>query len=150
MIMGHLEKLLQAAMDKHEKFEREKVNLQRNLAQKEDLYEDAMKMMHSIRMQHDEMIEAHLERICFLEGDIEPAQKDAQRGREIVEGLEKQTAECSDLQDALAELEQEMKFGVSSARAEMERKFEPEMKGLKEELQVLKDEHAIETAAFEK
>ena len=43
-----------------------------------------------------------------------------------------------------------MKFGVSSAKAEMERKFEPEMKGLKEELQVLKDEHAIETAACEK
>jgi hypothetical protein len=34
-----------------------------------------MKMMHSIRMQHDEMIEAQFEQICFLEGEREPAQK---------------------------------------------------------------------------
>jgi hypothetical protein len=43
-----------------------------------------------------------------------------------------------------------MKFEVSSAKAEMERKFEPEVKGLKDELQTLKDEHVNETAAFEK
>jgi hypothetical protein len=41
MIMGHLEKLLQAAMDKHGKLEREKVNLQRSLALKAEF----MKML---------------------------------------------------------------------------------------------------------
>ena len=149
-LVAHLQKMLQTTLDKQEKLEREKSNLERNLAQKAELYEDAMRMMHSIRMQHNEMIQAQFERICFLEGEIEPAQKDAQKGREIAESYVRKTAECKDLQDALEELEQEMKFAVAAARAETERKYEPEVKRLRDELQSLQDEYAIETAAFEK
>ena len=149
-VTKYLEQQLQAALDKKEELEREKVQLERNLVQKSELYEDAMRIMHTMRVQHNDMVKAQMERICFLESEVEPARKEAQRCRELDEELVQKRSECKDLQDALEELENQSASTLATTRLEFEKKNENDTKHLLAELEKVRDEHAIATAAYEK
>ena len=145
-----LEEQLREALERNEKLEKSIVVCQRNANQKAELYDDAVRMVHTVGMQHSDMIKAQIERINSLEEELETTWKECRRFREVKLQLEAKTVECKELQGRISDLEVEKSSAVSAARFETEHKYEAEIKFLRSELDQARDNHAIESAAFEK
>jgi hypothetical protein len=85
-----------------------------------------------------------------LEEELEAARKEPRRFRDVQTKLDAKIAECEELQSNLAALELDKSISISVARIEFEQKYKTEIKQLAAQLDLAKDNHAIESAAFEK
>jgi hypothetical protein len=101
--------------------ETDKLVLEHKLNQKSELFEQLNMTMQSMSHQSSSLIQAQMERICYLENALEPERQANQR---LKDALSEKKAECLLLQEALDELDKERAQEQEKIKASVYQKAE--------------------------